>query len=218
MSILPPDSTHSLVPAWDVALLFPPQGQWSVDEYLSLTEGANHLVEYTSGNIEVLEMPTLAHQRILRYLFVLLSKFVDRRQLGEVFFAALPVQLTEQMYREPDVIFVGHSRRAAPQDLYLKHADLVMEIVSDDSKSRKRDLVTKRMDYATSGIPEYWIVDPVKKRITVLALEGLDYVTVGESSPGEQAISRLLEGFSVDVAMVFQAAEGGVSDSRGSLD
>lgn len=49
---------------------------------------------------------------------------------------------------------------------------LVMEVVSGGPQDRKRDLVIKRAEYAAAGIPEYWIVDPESRRITVLTLVG----------------------------------------------
>ena len=39
-------------PAWQIARLFPAQGAWSVEEYLSLTNDTNHLVEFSQGYVE----------------------------------------------------------------------------------------------------------------------------------------------------------------------
>ena len=83
-------------------------------------------------------------------------------------------------------------------------ADLVMEVVSDDD--RRRDLEVKRREYATAGIPEYWIVDPKLKTITVLVLEGSSYVAHGEFALGDRATSHLLPGFEADVTTAFAAA------------
>jgi Uma2 family endonuclease len=80
-----------------------------------------------------------------------------------------------------------------------------MEVVSEDAGSHKRDYQEKRADYAELGIPEYWIVDPQTERIQVLALEAGQYCVHGEFAPGEQATSRLLEGFTADVSAVFAA-------------
>jgi hypothetical protein len=33
-------------PVWDVALLFPNQGHWSVDDFVALTNSTNRLVEF----------------------------------------------------------------------------------------------------------------------------------------------------------------------------
>lgn len=208
MSISPSTSAIGLEPAWEVARLFPLQGKWSVDDYLQFTDGVTQLVEYSAGNVEVLEMPSTAHQRILIFLFKLLSRFVDDRELGEVMIAALRVQVAPDVFREPDIIYVGRENRFHVQDRFWTGADLVVEIVSEDAKSRERDYVTKRADYAAAGIAEYWIVDPIENLITVLSLVNDKYVAVSVAKPGEQASSKLLDGFSVDVAATFHAAEG----------
>ena len=70
-----------------------------------------------------------------------------------------------------------------------------------------RDRVKKRQEYAQAAIPEYWIVDPRKHKITVLRFEDRTYVVNGDYGPGEQALSVLLPGFGVDVAAVFAAAD-----------
>lgn len=49
---------------------------------------------------------------------------------------------------------------------------LVVEVVSPDSV--KRDYRYKQSEYAALEIPEYWIVDPIESKITILLLsEGL---------------------------------------------
>ena len=51
-----------------------PQGELSEEQYLWLTDHANHLLEFTDGNIKVLPMPTDEHQGIL---FLLSRRFFD---------------------------------------------------------------------------------------------------------------------------------------------
>ncbi|RIK86990.1 MAG: Uma2 family endonuclease [Planctomycetota bacterium] len=190
-------------PAWDVALLYPLQGGWSEEEYLSIALTRNRLIEYTNGCVEVLPMPTVAHQLIVRFLLDALRAFVEPN-LGVVLFAPLPVWTVTAKYREPDLIFhftESHTRRAKQ---YYEGADLVMEVVSDDPAGRQRDYETKRRDYAEAGIPEYWIVDPQQHRIAVLTLDGGRYVEHAYAHGGT-AESRLLNGFSVDVDAVFAA-------------
>ena len=64
---LPPSEPGA--PSWPVALLYPLQGQWSEEEYLTLQNRTTLLVELSDGQIEVLPMPNPLHQRIARYLF-----------------------------------------------------------------------------------------------------------------------------------------------------
>jgi Uma2 family endonuclease len=190
-------------PAWDVALLFPSQGAWTEGKYLSLD--TKRLVELVDGNLEVLPMPTFSHQFIVAFLFEVLRRFVDERQLGAVLFAPLPMRIRERTYREPDVMFFSKEHLLPPDDDYLQGANLVMEVVSADDESHKRDYQHKRSDYAELGIPEYWIVDPQIERITVLALEGRQYRVHGEFVTGQLAESASLVGFAVTVSDVLAA-------------
>ena len=49
---------------------------------------------------------------------------------------------------------------------------LIVEVVS--AESIKRDYRYKRSEYAASGVGEYWIVDPLENKVTILILdEGL---------------------------------------------
>ena len=49
--------------------LLPPQGWWSEEEYLWLTDSTTRLLEYTDGAIEVLPRPTDEHQSNFAALF-----------------------------------------------------------------------------------------------------------------------------------------------------
>jgi Uma2 family endonuclease len=190
-------------PAWEVARLFPAQGHWSVEDYLDLD--GNFFVEYSKGFIDVLPMPTTSHQRLLRFLFRLLSAFADSHDLGETFFAPLKVRIMADEFREPDILFARKGRAHLIAEEFWTGADLVMEIVSPDAKSRRRDLKEKRRDYANAGIPEYWIVDPRSEKITVLKLEGKTYTVHGDFSRGGKARSYLLSGFTVEVSAAFDS-------------
>ncbi len=181
----------------------PRQGRWSEADYLWLTDCTNRLVEWTDGCIEVLPLPTDAHQSIAAHLYEVLRDFV-REYGGKVLFAPLRLRIREGKFREPDLVLVRDARDARRQNRFWLGADLVVEIVSPDEP--KRDLVDKRRDYAEAGIPEYWIVDPRTETVTVLALRGAAYVEHGVFNRGAQAHSRLLDGLTVDVGAVFDAA------------
>ena len=185
-------------PTWEIAQLFPTQGTWSEAEYLALD--TNHLVEFSDGFVEFLPMPRLTHQLIAQLLFRLLQAFVEDNGLGTVVSAPYKVRLWEGKYREPDVLFMRADHVSRLTEQYSEGADLVMEVVSDGDENRLRDLVTKRDEYARAGIPEYWIVDPELEQISVLTLDGMSYAVHGEFKRGEQATSKLLGGFAVDVS------------------
>ena len=189
-------------PTWEIAQLFPAQGHWSEEEYLSLD--TNHLIEFSHGQLEILPMPTQSHQLLVIALFELLHNFVRERQLGTALLAPMRVQLWPGKIREPDILFMRIENDDRRSDRFWEGADFVMEIVSPDDPDR--DKAIKRSEYAQAGIPEYWIVDPANVSITVLTLRGQEYALHGEYLAGEEALSVLLEGFKVDVSNVFAEA------------
>jgi Uma2 family endonuclease len=190
-------------PAWDIARLFPEQGEWSEEEYLALTNGTNHLVEFSNGFVEVLPMPTLRHQLIVLFLYRLLFQFVMEQGKGIVVTSPLRVRLWEGKVREPDIVVMLAAHRDRVHDAFFEGADLVVEVVSEDDP--QRDLVTKRDEYAQAAIPEYWIVEPKTETITVLRLEDQRYVEHGVFQRGALAASALLSGFEVAADAVFDS-------------
>ena len=192
-------------PAWDIARLFPNQGQWTAGDYLILNRNTNRLVELADGVVEVLPTPTRSHQRTVLFLRDRLQEFAQPRNLGEALVSPYPVQLSPSRFREPDVVFMLAEHAGRLGEDFAEGADLVMEVLSED---RSRDLVTKRREYAEAAIPEYWIVDLRDRRVAVLKLEAGEYVPHGQWRAGERAASALLDGFEVDVAAVFAAAAG----------
>lgn len=190
-------------PAWEIALLFPPQGHWSEAEYLALE--TNHRVELVADWIAVHPALSMAHQLILGFLCRWLDDFVRLHKHGEVLIAPFPVKVATNTYRQPDLLFLrpGRLERGNPRSVV--GADLVLEIVSEAAEHRKRDLQTKPAEYAAAGISEYWIVDPELQTITVLTLDGTAYRQRGLFGIGDVASSRLLPGLTVAVADVFAA-------------
>lgn len=63
-------------------------------------------------------------------------------------------------------------------------------------------LFPRQGQWTRAQIPEYWIVDPREKKVTVLCLAGKRYVAHGEFTRGMTATSHLLPGFTVDVTQM----------------
>lgn len=182
--------------------LLPLQGLWTEEQYLRLTDQTNRFIEFTEGYVEVLPMPTRKHQAISRFLFLALLAFVQRLG-GTVFYAPLRVRVAPGRFREPDLVLLLDVNDSRNQNAFWLGADLVVEIVSPDYV--ERDTVIKRADYAKTGIPEYWIVNPEDETITVLKLAGSVYVAHGVFRRGDMATSSLLQGFTVRVDAVCDA-------------
>jgi Uma2 family endonuclease len=193
-------------PTWEVAFLFPHQGEWTEDEYLAIE--TNWLMELADGCLQFLPMPTVPHQLIVGYLVDELERYVTTNGArGKVLHAPLPVRLRPGLYREPDVMLLTPEQIGGRD--YPHGAELVMEVVADVPRGREHDYVQKRTDYARARIPEYWIVDPQDRKITVLALGGMSYRVHGEFGAGTAACSVLLPGFELLVESVLAAGKTG---------
>jgi Uma2 family endonuclease len=178
------------------------QGTWTERQYVALTDQTNRLIEYTDGIIEVLPMPTDAHQVIVAFLYEVFRAFL-RPLGGRVLFAPLRLRIRAGKHREPDLLLVLDAEDPRRQNSWWLGADLVVEVVSPDNP--ERDTVKKRADYAEAQIREYWIVYPQDETITVLILEDAEYVEYGIFRRGETVMSSVLAGLAVSVDEVLDA-------------
>jgi Uma2 family endonuclease len=79
----------------------------------------------------------------------------------------------------------------------------VIEVVSP--RSAKRDYEEKPDEYLAFGVSEYWIVDAAKSEISILRRSRGQWAR-STVRTGERYETRLLPGFSLDVAAVLNAA------------
>ena len=116
--------------------------------------------EWVDGKVTVFMPPTIRHARIVRFLYLLLGMYLEPRDLGEVLAAPVEMRIVPgRSSREPDLLFVARDHRDRIADKRVEGpADLVVELISDDSVTRDR--VDKFREYEAAGIPEYWLLDP----------------------------------------------------------
>lgn len=182
-----------------VAELFPPQGQWTEEDYFSLPD-SNRYLELSEGSLIVPPHPTYTHQQALKRLFVRLNAFVDQRDLGVVLMAPLPVRLWPDKIREPDIFFISKEHQDRIEEQVCGVPDLVIEVASPSTL--KTDRMEKFHEYARAGVAEYWLVDPQARTVEVYALD--EYLLRGKWNPGETATSALLAAFDIEIEEVFR--------------
>lgn len=187
-------------PTWELVDLFPRQGDWTVEEYLGID--SSRAIEFDSGFLEFLPMPTREHQDLRDWLAQQLRAVLGRRRAyGNPF----PLMVSPTRFREPDVL--GANDAAVFADNHATASDIAIEIVSPGPQNRRRDEVEKRIEYAKAGVNEYWIVDPENHSILVLSLNGDAYIELGNFTAGQTATSKVIEGFAVSVDECFAALD-----------
>jgi Uma2 family endonuclease len=149
-------------------------------------------------------MPTDRHQAVLTALLLVLFEHA-KRSGGWARPAGIRLRLAGARFREPDVAFLSKDHAAKKGEEYWTGADLVVEVVSGGADDAARDYVAKRREYAQAGITEYWIVDPLADKATVLVLDGDTYREHGVFTRGDVVRSATLADVAFDVTAVLDA-------------
>ena len=161
----------------------------SLEEYLNFDDGTETRYELENGELIVMPPESELNCRIAIFLLIYFAqRGIPSHRLTMK--AEIVVNSSRVGTRLPDLMVLSEelatalegSRRATimsdmPPPL------LVVEVVSPNQENR--DYRYKRSEYAARRIPEYWIVDPIQQRVTVLEwVEGLyeEIVYTGESA------------------------------------
>jgi len=146
--------------------------------------------------------PLVIHERLFRFLFTLLSTYVDNHDLGEVLGSRTPVKLEVDQTYEPDILFVSKERASIVQDKGIFGApDLVIEILSAGTVHYDRG--PKFRAYERAGVRELWLIDPYGPAGTEFYhLQDTRFVPV---MPDGEGILRsiAMPGFWIDVAWLW---------------
>ena len=82
------------------------RGDFTVADYMTLPDDGKRY-EVLEGELVMSPSPSRKHQCVLGRLFILLSKHIDERGLGEIFLAPVDVVLGPMSVCEPDLLFVS---------------------------------------------------------------------------------------------------------------
>ncbi len=137
---------------------------YTADEFLALIGETNKSYELINGEIIAQAAPNILHQRISREVTYAFNSFIKSRGgKCEIFNAPTDVKLKDDTVVQPD-IFIGCDPDKFDDHKYNGAPDLVIEIVSSN---RSDDFTKKLALYKSTGVREYWIIDPENERTVV---------------------------------------------------
>ncbi len=140
------------------------------EDYVVLPNDRNRY-EILEGELSVTPAPSTRHQSASANLFKLLSRHIDDRALGKLFYAPIDLILDPTTILQTDLVFVSSARQHIITERAIEGVpDLVAEILSPTTS--RTDRVTKAQIYARHNVPAYWIVDPDVESIEIYLLEG----------------------------------------------
>ncbi|MBS1248720.1 MAG: hypothetical protein MAG431_00282 [Chloroflexi bacterium] len=135
--------------------------QMSFEEFLNSVDEDTH-AEWVNGEMIMAGPASRRHQEVVKFLVAILNVYVEEHTQGVILPAPFLMRL-EDTAREPDLIFLAAQHQDRLHETYLEGpADLVVEIISPESFGRDRG--DKFHEYEEAGIPEYWLIDPIRER------------------------------------------------------
>ncbi len=157
-----------------------PSQQISFTEYLNYDDGTDNCYELVNGELVVMPPATARHSDIIEFIVDCFKAIIRTYSLDiRVKAGDVGVQTGINSSRIPDIsVIKGEVWRNLPRDtsaVVRVPLLLAVEVVSPGNEQIERDYVEKVAEYADAGITEYWIVDPISKKITVLVLEQGSY-------------------------------------------
>jgi Uma2 family endonuclease len=138
----------------------------AIDIYRSLPEGTRCEVLY--NQLIMTPAPNTNHQFISIKLSALLYNFLEKTGKGVVLAAPTDVYLEEQQsVIQPDILVVlNENKQIIKEDGVYGAPDIVFEILS---RNRIHDTLKKKTLYETTGVKEYFIIDPADKNVIMFA-------------------------------------------------
>ena len=160
--------------------------------------------ELIDGEVFVNPSPSEKHQRVSARLHLSIGSHVEKNKLGRVYYAPFDVVFSEKTALQPDLLFVCSARLGIIGPEYVVGApDLVVEILSPHRPFYDR--VTKFEQYASYGVAEYWVIDPVAESVEIYVLAGRSYELKGTFAGEETLKTPLLPGWELPVSNLFSA-------------
>jgi Uma2 family endonuclease len=152
----------------------------SLEEFFAYDDGTDTCYELENGELLTMPPESEINRRIASLLFAyffkggILPQYLSMK-------TEIVVTGTRPTVRFPDLLVLSEAGVQALEGatrstitLEMPPPRLVVEVVSPGTENVKRDYRYKKSQYEARGIDEYWIVDPIEQKVTVLVrVEGL---------------------------------------------
>ncbi|WP_442936104.1 Uma2 family endonuclease [Nostoc sp.] len=162
-------------------------GNMTLEEFFNYDDGTDALYEFEDGELLLMTAESEINRRIAMFILVC---FVQLGIPAYRLSMKTEIMTTGSRVRVPDLVVFSEELATAMEGAKrstvmpeMPPPLLVVEVVSPNQSSR--DYRYKRSEYAARGIAEYWIVDPIQQRVTVLEwVEGFyeEKVYLGDSA------------------------------------
>lgn len=175
------------------------------EEFLVLTEGNEKRYEYIDGEVYLLASPKTIHQKVLGEMYILFYNWFKGKKCRPIL---APYDITLKRGHdninvvEPDLVVICDLEdNLNEKDYYIGIPALVVEIISEATRSK--DTIKKLDLYMSTGVNEYWIVNPLNREITIYFFEQNDIVKNETYKKNEVAASYIFTGLKMNLKDIF---------------
>lgn len=157
-----------------------PQTKMSLQDFLQFDPQNELQYELEEGELREMPPESDLNRRIASFLFVYFARLgISANRLSQK--TEIAVTGSKESVRVPDLMVLSEEAAIALENATrstimpdMPPPELVIEVVSPGHENINRDYRYKRAQYQARGINEYWIVDPIEQKITILTMnEGL---------------------------------------------
>jgi len=207
-----------------VSASVPAAARLSLAEYLKYSDDGDTRYELVAGELVPMALPTGRHGQIVDFLNTAFRAEIRRQGLP---WTSQPMAIGIQSprgnrwdtVRIPDVVVLPLEQwqEMGSREALIRLEDppplLVVEVVSESS--RAADYRAKRAEYCVLGIGEYWIVDPLEEKVSLLLLhEG--WYDLLELKGSERVPSKVFVGLELQAGEILAADSGYSGRAAGS--
>ncbi len=177
----------------------------SYEEFLELCENSDKRYEYIDGEIYLLASPKVVHQRLLGELYMIFYNWFQGKTCRPMF-APFDITLKRNLENinvvQPDLMVICDlDEKTNEKDYYMGVPSLVVEIISESTRSK--DFIKKLDLYMSTGVKEYWIINPLNREVSVYFFEDNNISQNATYKKDESAISYHFTGLDVSLAKIF---------------
>jgi Uma2 family endonuclease len=202
----------------------PSRARLSLAEYLAYSDGSDTRYELVAGESVPMALPTGRHVQIQNFLSRVFEAEIARQQLPWTAIQGSPGIQSPRgnrwaTVRIPDVVVLPLEQwqEMGSREALIRLEDppllLVVEVVSESS--RAADYRAKQAEYCVLGIGEYWVVDPLEEKVSLLLLhEG--WYDVLELQGSERLPSKVFVGLELQAGEILAADSGYSGRAAGS--
>lgn len=163
----------------------------------ALPEGCR--AELFDGVMYDMAPPTREHQRIITETARVIGNYIKvNKGKCEVNVAPFAVYLSQDEYNyvEPDIVVVCDEEKLDNKGCH-GAPDWIIEVVSESSI--QNDYMRKMLKYNSSGVKEYWIVDPLKHSVRVYDFA---HETTGDFDFSESVQVGIYAGLCISISQI----------------